>query len=122
MPSAFDDLFADSAAVSLMDLHGRSVTRWPHGHEAEAETVTAMWSGESSGQSGSREADQGSQAVIIEGTLTVLAGQTVTNRDSWLIDGWRYHTQSIGHIVAGLRYIRVKHTDKITTSRTPNIR
>lgn len=118
MGSAFDDLFAEAASPSLMHLHGRDVTRWPAGEQSAAETVSAMWAPENTGQ---REAEMPAHRIVIEGTLTLAADQAIDSRDAWLIDGWRYNVQAPGHVIGGLRYVRLRRTDKITTSRPPEI-
>lgn len=119
MSSQFDALYGGSAGQSLMDLHGRTVTRWPSGLQEYATSVTAMWAPVSSGN---REASINEQTVTTRGTLTVADDVICDHRDSWLIDGVRYTTETVGPASSGLRYIQVTRAAEQTTSRQMNVR
>lgn len=119
MSSQFDALYGGSAGQALLDLHGRTVTRWPSGLQEYATSVTAMWAPVSSGN---REASINEQSLITRGTLTVTDNTTCDHRDSWLIDGVRYTTEAVGPATSGLRYIQVTRATEQTTSRQMNVR
>ncbi len=119
MASAFDEMFSSSAVPTLFGLHGRTVTRWPSGLQEYATSVTAMWAPVNAG---TREASINEQANIKRGTVTLLADTECGHRDSWVIDGVRYATETMGPVTGGLRYIQVVRADEYTTSRQVNVR
>lgn len=119
MASAFDSLFSGSAVPVLNAWHGRTVTRWPSGLQEYATSVTAMWAPVSGGN---REASINEQTVTTRGTLTVADDVICDHRDSWLIDGVRYTTETVGPASSGLRYIQVTRAAEQTTSRQMNVR
>lgn len=119
MGSPFDDLFTDSAMPAIFAVHGGSVLRWPCGVEADAETVTATWEPD---QTGKREFTSNAEAMTFFGTLGVYATQTVEKRDAWVIDDETWYVEELGKPKGGMRDLRLKRTEKITTTRTVNRR
>jgi hypothetical protein len=110
MPSAFESLFAGTAAVSLLDFHGEQITRIPVG-STSAETVFAIVDVTPPEVT----KDKGDGRVF---KPKVLVADSVTSRigDKWLIGGMTFFTENIAPLNGdGLRPVEL-------TKTSPNLR
>lgn len=122
MASEFDAQFARDARPQLLAVLGESITRWPLGVEANAETVTAIVDCSDETQAGQLAGgravrDEDGEQIVRTAMLDVAADQDTDDRDRWVIDGQRWNTVRETGRDAGLKTILVERLEKLRTAK-----
>lgn len=116
---SFDADFQATAAGDLLASLGGEVARWPAGDGDAAEAVTAVWEPD---QLASGHEGMTGVRYTLSGVLTIDSTQAVARDDLWSVGGETFRVDSIGDAVAGLRPVRLKRAEKVTTSKTTDRR
>jgi hypothetical protein len=115
MPSQFEDMLSEIGTPLLMEKLGGPLTRYPAGVMADAIAGIAAiveW------DETEKDFDRG-QGVKTRGQLHLAAGVTVTDEDTWLINGLVYSVETVGPALGGMRVVKiVLRTSKRTTSQS----
>lgn len=108
-----DLIAADVSRVILnTEDFAESITRWPEGTQALAESVTAIFLPEESNRDTSR-----GEETVIPAAVIVSESQEVHRDDVWVIDEQEYATLAIHDPLHGSRTIDVHRIDRKHTTR-----
>lgn len=122
MASEFDAQFARDARPQLLAVLGESITRWPLGVKADAETVTAIVELHDETQPGQLTGgravrDENGEQVVRTGTLQLSDEQETDDRDRWVINSQRWNTvRELGRD-AGMHTVLIERLEKIRTAK-----
>lgn len=107
MASSFSNLFQAVARPHLLSHLGESLTRWPLGVEADAETVTGIFYERDSSQDKTRGENN-----VRTARLQITDSDDADPSDVWIIRTEQWSVSSVAGPNAGLRVINLRKSER----------